>query len=84
MNIYVGQWKNDCQEGKGTLTLANGNVFKGEWKNCLPDGKCTLTYSNGSVHLGEWDAGTEVGNGKYIHLDTVYSSRSVFYYKRAM
>ena len=32
-SIYVGEWKDGKQHGKGTMTLPDGSKHEGIWKN---------------------------------------------------
>jgi hypothetical protein len=34
-NIYKGEFKNDKEWGKGTLTWTCGNKMEGEWEDCV-------------------------------------------------
>ena len=35
--MYIGEWQNDLQHGKGCLIKKNGQKFEGEWVNGKPN-----------------------------------------------
>ena len=41
---YVGEWKNNQQNGQGTYTYGNGWEYVGEWKDGKKDGQGTTRY----------------------------------------
>jgi hypothetical protein len=51
---YVGEFKDDNQDGQGTMTYSNGNKYVGEWKNNKQDGQGTMTYPDGTSKTGIW------------------------------
>ena len=53
-NKYVGEWKNDVEDGQGTLTWANGAEYVGEWKYGKRNGQGTLTRLDKTVEEGIW------------------------------
>ena len=49
---YVGEFKNNKQNGQGFRTAPNGATYKGEFKNGRMHGKGTYTYPNGNRAIG--------------------------------
>uniref|UniRef100_A0A3Q2Y609 MORN repeat containing 4 n=1 Tax=Hippocampus comes TaxID=109280 RepID=A0A3Q2Y609_HIPCM len=50
-------------QGKGILTLENGESYDGEWKNGLADGMGEYTKTDGSKYMGKHSGGKRDGNG---------------------
>ena len=48
-NKYVGEWKDDEQNGQGTLTYTNGDKYVGEFKDNKYDGQGIIYSANGNV-----------------------------------
>ena len=46
-DVYDGEWKNDCRDGKGNFKWANGNIYKGDWIDNKKNGKGCYTKING-------------------------------------
>lgn len=38
-NMYEGEWKDDCKEGKGVFVSTNGDKYEGDWVNNEKSGK---------------------------------------------
>ena len=51
---YVGEHKDDKQNGQGTYTFPSGDKYVGEFKNGNFNGQGTFTYANGTVEEGIW------------------------------
>jgi parvulin-like peptidyl-prolyl isomerase len=51
---YVGEWKQDKRNGKGTLSIPNGDMYEGEFKDDKFDGKGTYTYADGRSYTGDF------------------------------
>ena len=64
-SIYLGNWKDNKKDGKGTMTYDDGDVYEGDWKDDVKDGKGKMTYANGSVYEGDYNNGERHGKGKY-------------------
>ena len=64
-NKYVGEWKDNKQNGQVTFTSANGDKHVGEWKDGKQNGQGTYTWGNGNKYVGEWKDGKENGQGTY-------------------
>ena len=60
---YVGEWKDDKQNGQGTYTHADGEKYVGEWKDDKRNGQGTSTFANGEKHVGEWKNDKRNGQG---------------------
>ena len=41
---YVGEQKNEKEQGQGTYTFTDGEKYEGEWKNGEWDGKGTYNF----------------------------------------
>ena len=55
-NIYVGDFVNGAQTGKGTYTWAyNGNKYEGEWKDGKRHGRGVATFADGTTKSGVWE-----------------------------
>ena len=52
---YIGQWKDDLRNGKGTLYYQNGKInYDGDWVNGRPNGYGKYIYGNDSYYIGQW------------------------------
>ena len=65
---YLGEWKDNKYEGKGTLEKADGTRYVGEWQDGKRDGVGTLwhRHKDGSlrkVYSGHWVNDTMTGRG---------------------
>lgn len=65
---YLGEWKNNRWEGKGTLEKADGERYVGEWLDGKRHGSGTLwkRKPDGSlrkVYSGQWKHGLQSGRG---------------------
>mmetsp|Transcript_3682 Transcript_3682/g.5340 ORF Transcript_3682/g.5340 Transcript_3682/m.5340 type:complete len:122 (+) Transcript_3682:3-368(+) len=76
-DIYDGQWKEDCKDGKGTMKYHNGDVFEGEFSSNEMHGKGTYEYADGDIFksIGEWKEGKKCG----VFEDIVRVSKKVYY-----
>ena len=67
---YTGDLPRGKRDGKGILTMPNGDRYEGEWRDGLPDGAGTLTQ-NGKSYSGRWHAGcSQSGSTTYKFLVT--------------
>jgi hypothetical protein len=60
---YIGEWKDDKRNGKGTMTWADGDKYYGEFKDGYRHGQGTYTFANGAKYAGEWKDGKRNGTG---------------------
>ncbi len=56
-NKYEGEFVFDFKEGKGELSLMNGDIFIGEFQKNLAHGKGVYRKANGEEMKGEWRSG---------------------------
>ena len=68
-NKYVGEWKDDKQNGQGTYTFLDGEKYVGEWKDDKKDGQGTYTFLDGGKYVGEYKDDKKDGQGTYTFLD---------------
>ena len=65
--IYVGEWKKDKSEGKGTMTWVRGEragyEYNGDWKDDKENGYGKLTQEDDLYYEGEWKDGYFHGKG---------------------
>ena len=61
---YIGQWKKDLKNGKGTLYYPNGNIqYEGDWVNNKKEGNGKYILEDGEYYKGEWKNGSINGKG---------------------
>lgn len=51
-DIYVGNWKDDLQDGRGKLTKKSGDIFEGEFRKGQVNGEVIIHYANGNRFKG--------------------------------
>ena len=59
----------NCDDGFGTLTLADGYTYVGEFKYDNFNGQGTLTAANGDKYVGEFKDGNFNGRGTATAAD---------------
>jgi len=59
-DVYIGEFKNNVQHGKGHAKYGNGEIYIGEYKYGKKDGKGTYYYDDGSKYEGLWKNGERV------------------------
>ncbi|CAH0406329.1 unnamed protein product [Chilo suppressalis] len=75
---YVGDWKHDLKEGKGTFLTISGKLYEGDWYRGFRHGFGTLSnrLENGKFSLeyrGDWVRGKPEGVGwRYYANGDVY------------
>ena len=62
---YVGSFKDNKYNGKGTYTSASGEVYIGSFKRGQRHGYGTYSYNDGSVYVGDFVDGKPHGKGNY-------------------
>ena len=75
-NKYVGEWKDDKENGKGTKTWKDGKKYVGEYKDGKRNGKGIFTWSNREKFVGEWKEGNR-WNGTYYDKEGNIHSKVV-------
>ncbi len=63
---YTGRFVNGIREGKGKMTLQNGNVYEGNFSRGRMSGDGVMTYNNGERYTGQWVNDVPNGTGKYF------------------
>lgn len=66
-SIYIGQWKEGLQHGKGVSFYPDGSIYEGYWENGVPNGEGRFLRENGNMYEGEIRNGSAFGQGKYFH-----------------
>ena len=66
---FEGHWKDDEQEGQGTLKTSASTSYDGQWSAGEFHGLGTYTWASGTRYEGEWSEGKQHGQGKL----TLYS-----------
>ena len=71
---YVGEWKDNRENGDGRYTWPNGNKYIGQFKNGNAHGKGVYTYGPkqeraGIIYVGDFKYGRANGQGKATALD---------------
>ena len=68
-SYYIGEWKNNYQEGKGKEFWIDGTYYEGEYKNGKKWGEGKLVLPNGSIYTGQFKDGEINGKGKIVYSD---------------
>ncbi|MEO0314061.1 MAG: hypothetical protein RI928_517 [Pseudomonadota bacterium] len=61
---YVGEFQNGAPNGRGEISMTNGNKYVGEFKNGCFDGIGFFTYANGDTYEGQFAKCKKEGRGK--------------------
>jgi hypothetical protein len=64
-NRYVGEFKDDKFDGRGTFTFASGDKYVGEFKGGRRNGQGTFTFVSGNEYVGEFKDGKFEGLAAY-------------------
>jgi hypothetical protein len=67
--VYKNKCVGDCQNGKGTLILADGGKYTGDFIKGTAEGKGVFDYTNGEKYTGDWKNGKREGKGTYTWTD---------------
>ena len=70
---YVGEWKDDKENGQGTKTWKDGKKYVGEYKDGERNGKGTFTWSNREKFVGEWKDGKRWNGAYYDKEGNIHS-----------
>ena len=69
-NYFIGYWKDDKKNGKGTEYNKNGEeIASGEYKNGLLNGNGKKSFDDGTKYEGMFKDGKMDGNGIYFFKD---------------
>jgi hypothetical protein len=80
-SVYEGEWKDNIQNGHGTLHYANGGVCVGGWKNDREFGAGSMRYPNGDVYTGVWaDNGDSDGQMRRVDGTVLTAKYRVMWY----
>ncbi len=66
---YVGPMVDGKREGRGMLTLHNGETYEGDFVANLFEGRGTFRYITGAVYQGSFEAHYPQGVGSMAYLD---------------
>lgn len=79
---YMGEWKNNKYDGKGTLELSDGTRYVGSWKDGKRNGPGTLWIRNANGKLtkeygGEWRDDQKAGRGAHSSSGSILHPKTV-------
>ena len=64
-HYYIGQFKDNLRNGKGTLYNKNGNIkYEGDWINNKKEGNGKYIYEDGNYYIGQFKDNLRDGKGK--------------------
>ncbi|XP_072309602.1 MORN repeat-containing protein 2 [Eucyclogobius newberryi] len=63
--VYVGEWREDKMNGKGTLQLPSGARYEGEFKDGELHGEGKYTFPGGSYYTGHFNQNKMEGQGSF-------------------
>ena len=68
-DTYDGAYSlaNNCIEGEGKMTFADGSSYSGNFKNGKRDGSGTFKWSNGDTYTGAWKNDLMEGEGTFTY-----------------
>jgi len=61
--VYVGEFKGDTCNNKGTLFYPDGKRFEGQWKDGKKNGRGNYVFPNGSIYQVIYREGTKMNQG---------------------
>jgi hypothetical protein len=67
--LAKSRWRGGKMNGRGAITLANGEHFKGQWKNDERTGHGVYIYANGDRYDGQYRDDQKSGRGAYIYAN---------------
>ena len=59
-DVYKGNWKDDMQNGPGTLTYSDGSRFEGSFLDGQKHGKGKYMDKYGKIETQIWECGKEM------------------------
>jgi hypothetical protein len=68
-SYYIGEWKDNYQEGKGKESWPDGTFYEGEYRKGKKWGEGKLLLPDGSTYDGQFKDGEVNGKGKIIYPD---------------
>ena len=68
-SYYIGEWKDNYQEGKGKESWPDGTYYEGDFKNGKKWGDGKLVLPDGSIYEGQFKEGEINGKGKIVYSD---------------
>jgi hypothetical protein len=71
-NTYIGEFKNNCAEGKGTCTYNDGSIYTGDWSANFRHGIGKMIFNDGSEYEGMYKFDIIDGHGKYRYYSGCY------------
>ena len=66
---YVGNFKNDKQNGQGTYTYADGTVYVGTFKDDFIAGQGTKTWPDGTQYVGAFEVNERIEDELHLILN---------------
>ena len=66
---FVGEWKRDHQEGRGSWRTVDGRGFDGEWRGGVAHGPGRMRLGNGESFDGQFVSGVRHGVGVHSYAD---------------
>merc|ERR1711988_1172635 len=71
--IYVGEWQNGKEHGKGKKVYENKDVYQGDYVDGHMDGEGTYTwYPDGAIYVGEYKNSQMHGPGVFTSKNGKY------------
>ncbi len=71
-NVYMGFFKNNYFNGKGTCIYSDGTLYKGAWKSNLKHGYGKINFCDGKFFEGNFKFDVATGSGKLQFDDSTY------------
>ncbi|XP_022916000.1 MORN repeat-containing protein 3-like [Onthophagus taurus] len=71
---YIGQWKRDVKEGKGSLLTRSGRLYEGDWERGYRHGFGVFSFKGNEdiltlLYRGDWKNGKMSGDGELHYPD---------------
>jgi hypothetical protein len=71
-NVYMGSFKDNYFNGKGTCIFSDGALYKGMWKSNMRHGYGKINFSDGKYYEGNFKFDSANGHGKLQFDDSTY------------